>query len=88
MKFIEKILDKYFARKLVDEIKFFLAKYNIDKKVVYDKYGVQFLIKNKKYNENYYKTIIDLPYKECCYCFINEIDKIKESVKDIIGRGV
>lgn len=62
---IDKILDKYYARKLEEKIKDFLMHYLIDKKFEYGKLFINLYVKDTEPNTNNYIFIIAIPYEQC-----------------------
>lgn len=87
MKAIEKILDKYYMRKLVDRIKLVLSMYCLDFEYKYQKEGFLINVKKKKYKD--YTTIIKIENKYCLsylcdyQCFIEDIkDLVNEYIKN------
>ena len=53
---IEKLLDKYFSKKAIEYLKASLVVFNCDKKIVKTKYGYELHIKDRKYNDNFWKV--------------------------------
>lgn len=53
---IERILDKYYSKKAIEYIKARLNVFNCDKRIVKTKYGYELHIKNRKYNEKFWKV--------------------------------
>lgn len=54
---IDRILDKYYTKKLIEFIKSELVMYNLDKKFEVTKDRVMIFIKKDKYNDNEYTLI-------------------------------
>ena len=82
-KFIEKILNKYYAKKLMDFICENLLIYYIDKQVIYGEKLVSLYVKRKKWDTKYYELVASFSYDECFKVYINQL---KESVKQIRDR--
>lgn len=85
MKVIEKILDKYYMKKLVDEIKFTLKYYCLDFEYKYEKNGFLINVKKKKYKD--YTTIIKIDKKYCLsyLCdYGNFIDNLTKYINEYI----
>lgn len=61
---IEKILNKYFAKKAVNFVKNRLTMIRIDKKVEITKNSYVILIKNIKEKEEYYKPYMEIFFDE------------------------
>lgn len=61
---IEKILDKYFANKAKKIMTQRLAILCIDKSWIKTKKGYELFVKNRKYNDKYYKFVYEIQYKD------------------------
>lgn len=74
---IEKILDRYFSKKAIEYLKARLAIFSCDKKVVKTKQGYELHIKNRKYNENYWKVAYKVDYdKGLDILILNSINEL------------
>ena len=62
---LEKIIDKYFAKKLEQELKVDLSVYCLDKKFIYTKHCLELSVKKRMWQEKYYVIIMVIPYEEC-----------------------
>ena len=81
---IEKILDKYYAKKLIDKLSDDLMIYSIDKRIKFNKNSFHLEIKKRKYDPEYYKRILILPYDECFDIYINRYKEFKKDILSII----
>jgi hypothetical protein len=79
---IEKILDKYYAKKLEAKIKNSLSLYCIDKSFIYSKSIISLYVKNKKWKDDCYTLIMAIPYEECFELLIDNKRYIS-LIKDI-----
>ena len=82
---IEKILDKYYTKKLVELIFNDIVIYYIDKRVRYEKDFAIIDIKKRKYSEEYYKELVYISYGESLNTLIN-YDKIRNSMLNEVER--
>lgn len=84
---IERILDKYYSKKAIEYMKARLAVYNCNKKIVKTKYGYELHIKNRKYNENFWRVAYKCEFDnglEMLIKYINEkldLEYIEELLK-------
>ena len=85
MKVTEKILDKYYMKKLVDEIKLGLLLYCLDFEYKYEKDGFLINVKKKKYKD--YTTIIKID-KKYCLSYLCDYQHFIEDVKDIVNEYI
>lgn len=76
-KIIDRILDRYYARKLEKNISFVFKARGIDAKFIYSKEILNVCTKKRKYKDDYYTNTFSLSYNECIYCLanINEFNK-------------
>lgn len=86
-KLIEKILDKYFAKKFMDKLQEELLIFYIDRKVTYSKKYARLQIKNRKYNDEHYVTILTIYYPYSFDMYWTRYDKIVEEIKFYIKNG-
>ena len=82
-KIIDSILDNYYTRKLIDEIKWCFINYNLDYRIIYYKGIVEIEAKQEKYNDRYYKSIICIHKSESLKHMI-DLTKTKEYINKII----
>lgn len=87
---IERILDNYYTKKLIQRLKFTSISYYLDFKYIYEKDRVLVQCKNKKYNDKLYKTIFCIIKKEsilylCDY--VNLRTQFNEIIKDYIEEN-
>lgn len=80
---IEKILDKYYAKKLIDKLSNDLILYYIDKKVNFNKNSFHLEIKYRKFNEEYNRILI-LSYNECFDILVNHYEDFKKQIINIV----
>lgn len=64
VKMLEKILDKYYAGKAKKIMTQHLAILSIDKKWIKTKYGYNLFVKNRMYNDNFYKFVYEVHYRD------------------------
>ena len=85
---IEKILDKYFAKKFMDKIKKDLSIncFYTDKKITYLKDFARLQIKHHKYSDEHYITILTIPYNES-FMYCNNYENIAEGIRSFIKKG-
>jgi len=76
-KIIDRILDRYYARKLAKNISLIFEVRGIDAEYKYTEKTLVVRTKKREYKDDYYKSILSLSYDECIYCLanINEFDK-------------
>ena len=79
---LEKILDKYYAKKLEMYLRNSLAEYYIDKKFVYTKHLLELYLKKTKWKDEHYVLVMAIPYGKCFEAYICGRDDLK---KDLIG---
>lgn len=79
---IEKILDKYYAKKLEFMIRNSLALYFINKKFIYTKHLLELYIKLPKWQESYYTLVMVIPYTECFGVIIDK-DRYNDLIEDL-----
>lgn len=79
---IEKLIDNYFVRKLIERIEEDLRFYRIDSKFEIDKNYLKLYIKNKKLKDQYYKNVITIS-KKTCFKIICDNSEYKELYKCI-----
>lgn len=77
---LEKILDKYFTKKLMTKICDNLYIYYLDKQVIYHKNYAEFKVKKKKFKEEYYNTIFSICNDESLEAYLN-FDEIIKAIK-------
>ena len=80
---LEKILDNYYTKKLLNEIKWCLISGGLDYKFVFDDYGVEIKVKKKKYNKKQYKEIIYIEKNETLKYLCNIDGFIKQFTQKI-----
>ena len=85
MKIIEKILDKYYAKKLDDFVKFIELEYYLDFKHIYTKKDILIQVKEKRYNDDEYLEIIHLKKKDSFIHLCNR-NKLEKYIKKIINE--
>ena len=86
-KLIEKILDKYFAKKFMDKLQEELLIFYIDTKVTYSRRYARLQIKNRKYNDKQYKTVLMIYYPYSFTIYWTNYNKIAEEIKNNIKNG-
>ena len=84
---LEKILDNYYTRKLLNEIKWSFTAYRMDYKFINHKEEVEISVKPKEYSERYYKTIIHIQ-KENSFKYMCDLDKVLEHMSKIIREHI
>lgn len=86
-KIIDNILDRYFSKRAIEYLKASLCLFNCDKKVVKTKQGYELHIKNRKYNDNFWKVAYEYKFENgldvLFGTFTQDIDKsyIEELLK-------
>lgn len=85
MKVIEKILDKYYMKKLVDRIKLGLLIYRLDFEYKYEKDGFLINIKKKKYKD--YTTLIKID-KKYCLSYLCDYGNFIDDVRDLVIKYI
>lgn len=80
---IDKILDRYYFKKLKEEIKFIFIEHNLDYKVEKKEYEIIIKVKRKKYKESEYKIVFRDSYDRCLF-FLTNIDKLREELRKVI----
>lgn len=83
---IEKLLDKYYAKKLIDKLSNDLMIYYIDKRIKFNKDSFHLEIKYKKFDEEYYNRILILPYNECFDILVNRYEDFKKQIINIVEK--
>lgn len=63
-KIIDNILDRYYSKRVIENMKTSLAVFNCDKKVVKTKRGYELHIKNRKYKDDYWKVVYKCNFNE------------------------
>lgn len=88
---IEKILDKYYTKKVVeqllDNLLFF---YRLDHKVCWTNKKVLIKVKRKQHKKEYYKEIFNIHYSDALFYFTHIEDVIKgfkENIKLYLEKG-
>ena len=83
---LEKILDKYFSKKAIEYFKSKLVVFSCDKKVVKTKYGYELHIKNRKYNDNFWKVPFKCNFNDGLYVLIKIIttDLDKSYIEELL----
>lgn len=76
-KIIDRILDRYYARKLEKNISIIFNVRGIDAKFIYSEEILEVRTKKREYKDDYYTSTFFLSYNECIYCLanINEFNK-------------
>lgn len=89
---IEKILDKYYTKKVVeqllDNLLFF---YRLDYRLCWKNNKVLIKVKKREHKKEYYKEIFYIPYSDALFYFTHIEDVIKgfkENVKLYLEGGV
>lgn len=80
---IERILDKYYMKKLVDKIKLTLFSYYLDFEYIFEKDRVLINCKKKKYKD--YSPIIKIDYKYC-FSYLCDYDDFVKRVKRLVDE--
>lgn len=80
---IEKILDRYYTKKVVDQIKSNMIIYMIDKKFEYKNNCLTVYVKEKQFKDKYYWFIFKMRYEDSIYYLIHIEDVVKEIHKQI-----
>lgn len=80
---LEKILDNYYTKKLLEEIKWNFIVRNLNYKFEDDKYRVWIKIKPKKYSNDFYSTIIQIN-KDDALKYLCDLDNFRRQVDKII----
>ena len=81
---IEKIIDKYFAKKLKKCISTYLLHWYIDSRFVNRNDYIELQIKKPHYKEEIYTTIYGF-YKPNSLFYLLEIEKINEKIKECVN---
>lgn len=83
---LEKIIDKYYAKKLVQKLIDAISVYYIDKNVIYTKHMVELYVKKKKWKEENYVLIMAKPYSECFDVLVNGYMELEKTVRESIKK--
>ena len=83
MKIIDKILNNYFTKKLLKEIKWDFIVRNLDYKFDFEKYRVWVKCKPKKYKDEEYTTIIHID-KDDSLKYLCDLDNFRTEINKII----
>jgi hypothetical protein len=75
---IDKILDKYYARKVVWYLMDALSVFYIDKKIVKTKNHIGIWVKERKLKDKYYEQIYNLRLENSVYNLLHIDDLVKE----------
>ena len=78
---IERILDKYYMKKLVDKIKFTLLPYYLDFEYIFEEDRVLINCKKKKYKD--YSPVIKIDYKYC-FSYLCDYDNFVKRIKRLV----
>lgn len=77
----ERILDKYYAKKVANELlDYFKARYNLDFKIEKINSHYNFLVKKRKYKDKEYKCIYAIIFSKSIF-YALDINKTIEEVK-------
>ena len=83
-----RVLDKYYTKKLMEELKDYLDVFNIDKRIVYYKNGATLEIKKRKWRDENYKEIFYCEYDKGFMKVINlsvsDISRLRKYVEEKI----
>lgn len=77
---IEKILDKYYAKKLKEKMEYDLSLYYVDKYFKFTNNLLELYIKDRKWKETEYILVMAIPFSECFEKIVNY------KYKDLIER--
>lgn len=81
---IERILNNYFQKKLINRLKFSLLIYYLDFKYIFTKNKISVQCKRKKYNDEEYVNVFKID-KEDCYYYLCNYEKFIANVKKLIN---
>ena len=87
---IEKILDKYYAKKVATELlDYFNARYNLDFKFKIEKINshYNFLVKKRKYKDKEYKCIYAIIFSKSIFYAVDinkTIEEVKHNLKEYL----
>lgn len=82
---LNKILDNYFTKKLLEEIKWSFIVRNLDYRFEDDNYQVWVKCKPRKYSLEYYSTIIQIR-KEDSFKYMCDLNKFIKGIDKIINE--
>lgn len=82
---IDKILNNYFTKKLLEEVKWSFIVRGLDYKFEDDKYEVFVKAKPKKYDKEFYSTIIHIK-KEDSFKYMCDLDNFIKQIDKIINE--
>lgn len=82
---IEKILNNYFTKKLLEEIKWSFKVRNLDYRFKNEKYRILIEVKQKKYSNEYYDAIIQID-KEDSFRYMCDLDNFTKQIDEIIDE--
>lgn len=85
---LEKILDKYYTKKLMKQMKEYLDVFSLDKRIVYHKDYATLEVKRRKWKEENYIIVYSCLYDKALVELINlseiEINNLRENISKII----
>ena len=85
---ITKILDKYFLKKLLDELIIDLSVYNIDKKIIFLKDNADLFIKQRKWKEDYYRKVFSVRYSNAFEIYVRDYNAVLKEIEYKIKKEV
>lgn len=80
---IERILNNYYAKKLLEEIKWSFIVRGLDYRFKNDKYEVFIEVKPQKYDKKYYSTIIRIG-KDDTLKYLCDLKNFRKQIDEII----
>lgn len=85
---LEKVLDKYYTKKLMKQIKEYLDVFNLDKRIVYYKDYAILEVKRRKWKEENYITVFSCRYEEAFINLLNLGSSLVESLIKMVEEKV
>ena len=83
MKLINKILDRYYLNRFLEEIEPLFIFNLLDYRYIKNKCGIKIQLKPFQYENRYYKDYEFIHYKKALYYFIRQDDYIKRAEEDL-----
>ena len=85
---LENILDKYYAKKIENNLRNALKVFWIDKKFTYTKHLLELYVKPKKWKDEQYILIMAIPYTECFDILVNRYTQLETDIVKFVKERV
>lgn len=84
----ERKLDKYYTKKLINNLSANIDVYGVHKRIIFHKNTFEIEIKHRKYDDKFYKSILNLPCNESFFVLTNKYEECKNNVIYFVKKNL